>query len=157
MAEEIEVPDVRLGATADPPRVVLTNLAEAASYTPGSAIIYKGEPSATELGMLRFDLTTEDLKQVNRIVEKIMKRYENLEESGAEAVRNDVAAVVQRIEQDKLAVPFVIDFSAPEDRYSAETKPYSAETKPQDVPMHVSKFVQLLRRLGPRRIGDDQS
>lgn len=126
------------------------NITEMTSYTSGSAIIYKGEPTATELGMLRFKLTTEDLAQVNVIVAGIMKRHENLEKSGEEAVRSHVDAVVERMKQDNLAVPFTIDFSPPEDRYSTEAKP-------QDSSDRWAKFARLFRRFDPRRTGGDHS
>jgi hypothetical protein len=43
-------------------------------HRPGSALIYKGEPSATELNMLRSGLKPEDMTEVLSIVSAIMER-----------------------------------------------------------------------------------
>lgn len=112
-------------------------------YRPGSALIYKGEPTASELNMLRFGLKPEDTRRVNSIVTDIMTRYEDLEQLGEKAVLAHVNAVVKRITQDKRAVPFKLDYSAPEDRRSAETKAEHATERD-------SKLMRLLRRLDPR-------
>jgi len=117
-----------------------------ASYTPGSAFIYKGEPSATELGMLRFDLTSHELEQLHGIVTEMMNRYEDLGKSDEGAAQKHFDTVVKKIEQDELALPLKIDLSAP-DRY------YSTEVKSSSLSGRTSSFVRLLRRLDPRRIG----
>ncbi|MGQ0779310.1 MAG: hypothetical protein ACT4NY_33660 [Pseudonocardiales bacterium] len=122
-----------------------------ASYTtPGSAFIYKGEPSATELGMLRFDLTSGDLKQLHGIVTKMMDRYDKLDERDEKAVQEHVDKVVKRIREDKLAVPLRIDLSALDHDYSTETKSPRGFGR-------TSKFVRLLRRLAPRRTSGNPS
>lgn len=117
---------------------------ELASYTPGSAIIYKGEPTATELGMLRFGLTSAELKNLNDIVVKVMEGYGDLGKSVEGEVRKNVDTVVKRIKENKLEVPLRIDYSAPDGSYSTKAEPSSSSRR-------ASRFMWLLRRLNPRQ------
>lgn len=118
-----------------------------AGYTPGSAMIYKGEPSATELGMLRFGLTNDDLGKLNGILADVMDSYEKLEKRDKAEMQEYLNTVVNRIEEDHLAAPLKLDFSAPDRHYSTETEsPFSAARR--------SKFGRLWRKVAPRRIGD---
>lgn len=74
-------PNIGAEATTKSPTEPVSNpLAELASHAPGSAIIYKGEPSAVELGMLRFGFTAQDLTRVSSIVAESVKRYKKLED-----------------------------------------------------------------------------
>jgi hypothetical protein len=115
-----------------------------ASYTPGSAVIYKGEPSATELGMLRFDFTAEeDLTRVSSIVGAAVKRYEELEQRGKNATNEYINSMVEVMKGRSLAAPLSSEYPSQEDHSSNEAQD-------EHTAKHTSKFVELLRRFSPR-------
>lgn len=154
MAESVEESsNADLGAMTASTGVGHDSSMQRAKYTPGSAIIYKGEPTATELGMLRFSLTSDNRKRLNAIVAVVMDDYKELEGLGEEEKKKRFDAVVERIKKDGLATPLRPDLSAP---YGC----YSIAAKFPNAPEHLSKFVlllRLLRRLYFRRIGGENS
>ncbi|MGH3912721.1 MAG: hypothetical protein ACRDTC_04830 [Pseudonocardiaceae bacterium] len=124
-----------------------------ARYTPGSAIIYKGEPTATELSMLRFKLTHDDRKRLNDIVTVVMDGYKELEELDEKVKKERFDAVVKRMEQEDLAAPLRVDHSAPDSCYSIAA---TFSSMPENAPKFVLLW-RLLRRLDPRRAKGDKS
>lgn len=139
-----ETQHVGTEATTEPPADTVNKpSAEIADYTPGSAVIYKGEPSATELGLLRFDFTAEDLTRVSSIVGAAVKRYEELEQRGKDATNEYINSMIELMKSCSLAVPLNLEYASQEDRSSSETQS-------EHTTKHASKFVELLRRFDPR-------
>ena len=115
-------------------------LSEIAGYAPGYAIIYKGEPSATELGMLRFGFTHQDLTRVSSIVVESMKRYKEFDELSKDAANERIDSVVKVMKSHSLATPL---------HYSSQEAHSNSEA--QGGFPSASKFIKLLRRLDPRK------
>lgn len=142
MAEEVgEYASAEPEAKSAPADVSHDSPRRRLKYTPGSAIVYKGEPSAIELRMLRFGLTNRDLGRLNGVVAAVLDGYKKLEELGEQEKKDYVEKVVERIEEDDLAAPLEIDYSAPDGSYSPIAE------KSTSAPKRVSSLVSLLSLL----------
>jgi hypothetical protein len=130
--------------TTEPPTEPVSKPSvEIANDTPGSAVIYKGEPSATELGMLRFDFTAEDLTRISSIVGAAVKRYEELEQQGKNVTNEYINSMVEVMKNCNLAAPLSLE-------HSSQVDDSSSETQGEHTVKHTSKFVNLLRRFDLR-------
>lgn len=111
---------------------------ESREEVPGTATAYKGEPTATELGMLRVSLTDEQEEQIPGIVADSLREHRELYAQGKEAIAEHISGMIAIMLKEGRAVPLKEDFTSWEDTPRRENESGSSQK--------TSKFLDLLRR-----------
>ena len=76
-------------------------------WVPGTAIVHNGEPTATELALLRFKMSETERASVCGIIQQIASRHKELLGQGELAVDNYIKAIADAIKEQGRATPIV--------------------------------------------------
>lgn len=89
----------------------------------GSAIVRKGEPSATELAQLQVNLTSAEDDQLDAVLEESLKRYCQLSLTGQLDIDRHIAEITEVMEQNGWNTPVSEDHHSREDAPGADERP----------------------------------
>lgn len=105
--------DATVDVSSLPPSEPIDPTIRINKWAPGTAIGYKGEPSAKELALLQFHMTPAEKLAASGIMKRILDREEALDRLGEEAVENRIQRIVKTISEQGRAAEIVEVFEDP--------------------------------------------